>query len=90
MRRSPEYQAAREAALHDLDFNDVKIEVILPIEDVLGRNYATKVEGVRRLGSVKNPTGTEVVDFDGGSVVAVFKLSLSGEPQLLTMYPIGG
>lgn len=90
MRRSPEYRAARDAALHDLNLDDPRFTVVLPIEDVLGVNYATKVEGVRRLGSRNNPTGIEAIDFERGFVRAVFEFSIDGAPKLVTLFPIGG
>lgn len=89
MRRSPEYRAARDFALHDPYYNRSIFEVKLPIEDVLGKDYASKVEGLRRLGSRKNPQGVVKVDFDNGFVVAAFRLSSDGEPTLYTLYPVG-
>ncbi len=64
-------------------------EVTLPIEDVLGPNFENAVEGVRRLGSVKNPTGIQAVDFGGGTVTAVFEILPTGEPFLVTLFPTG-
>lgn len=89
MRRSPEYRAAREAALLDPRYRDGFFSVVLPIEDVLGSSYVQKVEGLRRLGSARNPIGVENVNFEGGSVRATFELSIDGEPKLITLFPEG-
>jgi len=90
IRKSPEYRAARETALHGLGPKKTSFTVIVMIEDALGSLYASKVEDVRRLGSVKNSTGIENIDFDRGLVKAVFDLSVNGEPRLVTLFPIGG
>ena len=47
------------------------------------------VEGVRRIGSVRIPSGVVDVDFTGGQVVAVFEVGPQGEPALVTLYPEG-
>ncbi len=72
IRRSPEYHAGREAALHDPDNYDGRFEVSLPIEDVLGPDFRTKVEGVRR---IMGTSSVEGVEFSGGRVIAVYKLN---------------
>lgn len=64
-------------------------EVSLPIEDALEPNFQNAVEGVRRLGSIRNPTGIQAVDFGGGSVTAVFELMPTGEPSLIPLFPTG-
>jgi len=89
MRRSPEYRAARDAALHDPNVDPPRFTVKMPIEDVLGRDYAFKVEGVRRIGRAKNPAGVANVNFDQGFVKAIFDLNPDGEPRLVTLYPEG-
>jgi len=61
----------------------------MPIEDVLGADFADSVEGVRRIGSFQNPIGVQPIDFYGGRLVAVFELEPGGEPVLVTMYPMG-
>jgi len=67
-----------------------RFEVVLPIEDVLGSEYANAVEGVSRIGSFKNPQGVAPIDFTGGQVKAVYELTPGGEPSLVTLFPIGG
>ena len=61
----------------------------MPIEDVLGPDFQNAVEGVRRLGNIKNPTGIQAVDFGGGTVGAVYELLPTGEPSLVTLFPTG-
>lgn len=90
IRRSPDYRAARDEAMSRMgQLPKTTFEVSVPIEDVLGTDFQNAVEGVRRLGSVKNPTGIQTVDFDGGTVAAIFELLPSGEPILVTMFPTG-
>jgi hypothetical protein len=87
IRRSPDYRAILDKAMSRI--GQTTFEVSLPIEDVLGLNFQNAVEGVRRLGSVKNPTGTQAVDFSDGAVTAVFELMPTGEPSLVTLFPTG-
>lgn len=84
IRRSPEYHAAREAALFDPNFREGHFAVVLPIEDVLGRDYLSQVEGVRR---VKGSSLPAQVDFQGGAVRAVYRINPDGEPDLITLFP---
>ena len=67
--------------------NKTTFQVSLSIADVLGPDFRDAVEGVRRLGSVKNPTGLQAVDFDGGAVTAAYELLPTGEPSLVTLFP---
>ncbi|SMX31976.1 phage minor head protein [Actibacterium lipolyticum] len=90
IRRSPDYRAARDEAMSRLGLRTrTTFEVSLPIEDVLGRDFHNAVEGIRRLGSVKNPTGIQTVDFGSGTVTAVYELLHTGEPSLVTLFPTG-
>ena len=89
VRRSPDYRAARDAALSDLDYRDGYFEVALPIEDVLGRDLLAAVEGVVRIGPRSNPQGVAEMNFEGGLVIARFRIAADGEPRLITMFPIG-
>lgn len=90
IRRSPDYRAARDEAMSRVGLRTrTTFEVSLPIEDVLGRDFQNAVEGIRRLGSVKNPTGIQTVDFGGGTVTAVYELLPTGEPSLVTLFPTG-
>ena len=90
IRRSSEYRSSRDAAFSLIGRGRPRFEVVLPIEDVLGPNYANAVEGVRRLGSFNNPQGIVPIDFNGGQVKAVYELTPDGEPVLVTLFPIGG
>lgn len=90
IRRSAAYSFARDEAIARIGQRRItRFEVSLPIEDVLGSDFASSVEGVRRLGSVQNPSGVSPIDFGDGRVVAVFEIGLDGEPALITMYPLG-
>lgn len=90
IRRSSEYQVLHDEALSRFGQQpQTTFTVSLPIEDVLGPDFRNAVEGVRRLGSNKNPKGAESVDFDGGSVTAVYALQPMGNPFLITLFPRG-
>jgi hypothetical protein len=86
---SPDYRAAREAALFDANYREGYFEVALPIEKVLGRNLLAEVEGVVRIGSRNGPNPLAAMNFDGGLVVAQFRIAADGEPRLITMFPVG-
>lgn len=62
-------------------------EVTVPLERAIGSDYQDHVEGVTRIGSVKNPTGTRATDFNDGNMVAVYEENAHGGWDLLTMYP---
>lgn len=81
--------APRDAALSDLDYRDGYFEVALPIEDVLGRDLLAAVEGVVRIGPRSNPQGVAEMNFEGGRVIARFRIAADEEPRLITMFPIG-
>jgi len=88
IRRSPDYRAARDEALSRIgQLPKTTFQVSLSIADVLGSDFRGAVEGVRRLASVKNPMGLQSVDFDGGTITAVFELLPTGEPSLVTLFP---
>ncbi|MCA3461658.1 MAG: hypothetical protein IOC92_13660, partial [Rhodobacter sp.] len=89
IRRSSGYRAARDAALFDTDYRDGYFEFALPIEDVLGRDLLAAVEGVVRIGPRGNPQGVAEMNFDGGLVIARFRIAADGEPRLITMFPVG-
>jgi SPP1 gp7 family putative phage head morphogenesis protein len=90
LRRTPEYRYAREEAIMRVGQRPtVRFEASVPIEDVLGSDYADSVEGVRRIGSFQDPIGVQPIDFSGGRLVAVFEMEPGGEPLLVTMYPTG-
>jgi hypothetical protein len=65
-----------------------RFRIALPIEDVLGPDFARSVEGVRRVGDLGSREWT-TVDFGNGRVVAVYELSLDGRIRLITLFPDG-
>ena len=89
VRRSPDYRAARDAALFDPVHNRGFFEVALPIDDALGRDLLADVEGVVRVGPRSTPQGVAAMNFDGGLVIARFRIAADGEPRLITMFPVG-
>ncbi len=89
VRSTPEYRAARHAALFDPAYQRGSFEVAVRIEDALGRNLLASVEGVIRIGHRGGPEPLAAMDFDGGLVIARFRIAADGEPQLVTMLPVG-
>lgn len=110
VRRSPDYDQARNLALEwltdpsrddqmrqvgNIEINgDGRFSVRLPIDDVLGADFAQRVEGVARVGSAKNPQHHVDIDFENGSIVAVYEFPrglngelLATEPALVTLFP---
>lgn len=65
-----------------------RFRLAVPIEDVLGPDFARSVEGVRRVGDFGSGQWANV-DFGNGEVVAVHELSLDGQIRLITLYPEG-
>jgi len=66
---------------------ETRLKLRLPIETILGTNFATKLEGVTRDGSVKNLVGSHSTDFAGGTLVAIYNVLTDGRLSLVTMYP---
>ncbi|MEN9409163.1 MAG: hypothetical protein RL216_1137 [Pseudomonadota bacterium] len=89
VRSTPVYRAARDAALFDPAYQRGSFEVAVRIEDALGRNLLASVEGVIRVGPRSGPEPLAAMDFDGGLVIARFRLAADGEPHLVTMLPVG-
>ncbi|MCA3438096.1 MAG: minor capsid protein [Rhodobacter sp.] len=89
VRSTPEYRAARDAALFDPAYQRGAFEVVVRIEDALGLNLLTLVEGVIRIGHRGGPEPLAAMDFDGGLVIARFRIAADGESQLVTMLPVG-
>ncbi len=67
--------------------NDTRFSVELPLKDVLGDDYKTKLEGKSRIGSAKNPQGSQDTDFTDGTITAVYDIDANGDTVLVTMYP---
>lgn len=42
-----------------------------------------------RIGHRSGPVPLAAMDFDGGLVIARFRIAADGEPQLVTMLPVG-
>lgn len=58
------------------------------LQDVFGADYKTKVAGVTREGSKKNPTGnTTPADFTDGTIRAIYKKDGAGNWNIETMFP---
>jgi len=84
LRRTAAYRAARDAALFAPMYRRGSFSVVLSLDDALGPDYLRLVEGVRRAdGRIVD------VDFEGGLLLAIFRLEPSGAPVLVTMYPVG-
>jgi SPP1 gp7 family putative phage head morphogenesis protein len=84
LRRTAEYRAARDAALFAPIYRRGGFSVVLSLDDALGPGYLRIVEGIKRAdGSIVD------VDFEGGLLLAIFRLEPSGAPVLVTMYPVG-
>ena len=65
-----------------------RFRVEVPIEDALGPDFARRVEGVERDGDFGASNAYPVeVDFQGGTVIAVYTLRPDGSVDLYTMYP---
>lgn len=89
VRSTPAYRSARDAALFDPTYQRGFFEVAIPIEDALGRNLLAEVEGVVLTGPRSSMVPLGTVNFEGGLVIARFRISAGGEPQLITMFPVG-
>ena len=89
VRSTPEYRAAREAALFDPVYQRGSFEIVVPINDALGRDMLSAVEGVTRIGPRSAAEPLAAMSFDGGLVIARFRIAADGEPRLITMLPVG-
>lgn len=89
MRSTPVYRAARDAASYDPDYQRGSFEVAVRIDDALGRNLLSQVEGVVLTGPRNGMNSLGVINFDDGIVIAQFRIATTGETQLITMFPVG-
>ena len=65
-----------------------RFRVEVPIEDTLGPDFARRVEGVERIGDFGDSGARPVdVNFEGGTVIAVYTLRPDGSVDLYTLYP---
>jgi hypothetical protein len=85
VKKNPEYKTELEAA-EKAGETRFSVETT-KLEDALGKDYKKQVSGVSRIGSVKNPTGSQPTDFTGGTVTAVYEKDAKGNWNTLTMYP---
>lgn len=65
-------------------------EVVVGIEDALGLNLLTSVEGVIRISQHRRPEPLAAMDFDGGLIMARFRIAPDGEPRLSRCFRLGG
>lgn len=86
LRRSTDFQSALAMARSNTPQNGGVFRVRLPIADVLGSNYRSLVEGLRR---ANGDNSVQEVDFSAGTVRAIYRLDANGDPTLITMYPEG-
>lgn len=89
VRSSPEYRAARDAAMFDPNYREGYFEVAIPIKDALGRDMMTAVEGIIRIGPRNCQDPLAAMNFEDGLVIASFRIAADGEPRPITMFPIG-
>lgn len=58
------------------------------LKDIYGDSYSSKVDGRTRIGSAKNPQGSNVTEFsDESKMIGVYRKADDGTWNLLTMYP---
>jgi hypothetical protein len=57
-----------------------------PLDQALGPNYLSKVEGIGWIDPENKLLGTRPTNFTSGSVIAIFKIGANGEIKLHTMY----
>lgn len=96
-----DYVAADSVIRRSTDFTDAlnvaasrpvkpirRFRVVISIEDALGPDFARRVEGVERIGDFGSSTARSVdVNFEGGTVIAVYTLRPDNSIELYTMYP---
>ena len=49
----------------------------------------TAVEGVVRIGPRNGADPLAAMNFENGLVIAQFRIATDGEPELITMFPVG-
>ena len=98
VKNESDYVDAEQYIRHSAAFQHTKIKfneqknryqkkIRVPLSEVLGSDYLDKVEGFTRLGSQKNPQGSEPTDMTNFDMVAVYVLDKNDQFNLLTMYP---
>lgn len=88
IQRTPDFTDALNAASARPVKPVRRFRVEIPIEDALGPDFARRVEGVERIGDFGD-SGSRLVDvnFEGGTVIAVYTLRPDGSVDLYTLYP---
>ncbi len=89
LRRSSAFSDAYSRSLARIGKAPQRFRLALPIEDVLGPDFARSVEGVRRADDLGASRDWVDVDYRNGRVVAVYELGLDGQVRLITLYPEG-
>uniref|UniRef100_UPI0035AE72FC hypothetical protein n=1 Tax=Paenirhodobacter enshiensis TaxID=1105367 RepID=UPI0035AE72FC len=89
VRRSSAFSDRLSRSLVSLETAPQRFRISLPIEDVLGREYARSVEGVRHVGEFGAATDYLNVDFRAGRVIAICEVGLDRDVRLITLYPVG-
>lgn len=84
LRANPAFETEKQTAKNQ---NMTRFTVTLPIGNVLGPDFAAKLEGVTREGSARHPTGFHATDFTGGNVKAIYHMQTDGGYHLVTLYP---
>lgn len=84
IRASGDFPANKEAAENT---GSDRFSVTMTLAAAMGAGYEAKLEGVSRIGSANNPTGSQDTVFTGGTIKAVYEIQADGEATLLTMYP---
>lgn len=84
IRSKPEFTTEKDSAKK---VNDTRFSVKLTLKEAMGDDYKKMLEGVSRIGSAKNPTGSQPTDFEGGTLTAVYDILSDGSYALVTMYP---
>lgn len=82
-----ESQAFKDEEKRATTAGESRVVVKLPVETVLGTDFAKKLEGVTRDGSVKNLIGSHATNFAGGTMIAIYDKQTDGSVKLVTMYP---
>jgi uncharacterized Zn-binding protein involved in type VI secretion len=83
LRQSPEYAAELARVTSS---GETALSVKIPLKDIYGSNYRQHVQGVTRVGSAANPTGSRITNYTDGVVNGTY-LYRNGQWQLITMFP---
>ncbi|RUS60235.1 hypothetical protein EGN72_10620 [Pseudorhodobacter sp. E13] len=84
MRNDRRTVAAKRNAIR---FRSNRIEVIVPLKEVLGDDYKKYVEGKTRTGSRNHPTGSVDTNLENCDLIARYQIARDGSMTLITMFP---